>query len=133
MANVAQVGEVYKCNICGNIVEILFVGGGELVCCGKPMEKMAEKDQDEGREKHLPVIEETKTGVKISVGSVPHPMEEEHYIMWIEIWGKDNNRLARKYLKPGEKPEVEFNRKSSEISNAREMCNVHGVWGKSQE
>ena len=130
MANVSKLGEVYKCSICGNIVEVLFVGGGELVCCGKAMEKMAEKDSDEGKEKHLPVIEETKTGVKISIGSIPHPMEAEHYIMWIEIWGKDGNRMTRKFLKPGDKPEAEFNRKMTEVAYAREMCNVHGVWKK---
>lgn len=129
MANVKEVGEVYKCNICGNIVEVLFVGGGELVCCAEPMEKMIEKNSDEGIEKHLPVIEETKNGVKIKIGSIPHPMGEEHYIMWIEIWGKDD-RLARKYLKPGDAPEAEFNRKISEIAFARELCNVHGLWKK---
>jgi len=130
MSNVTQVGEVYKCNVCGNIVEVLFAGGGELVCCGKPMEKFDEKKSDEGQEKHLPVIEETKKGVKISVGSIPHPMESEHYIMWIEIWGKDGNRMARKYLKPGNKPEAEFNRSISEVAYARELCNVHGLWRK---
>jgi len=128
MPNPKNVGEVYKCSICGNIVEVLFVGGGELVCCGKPMEKMAEKDSDEGQEKHLPVVEETKNGVKISVGSTTHPMEEEHYIMWIEIWGKNNNCLARQYLKPGDKPEAQFNRQKSEIAFVRELCNVHGLW-----
>lgn len=124
-----KIGDVLKCQVCGNIVEVLFVGGGDLSCCGKPMEKMAEKSSDDGREKHLPVIEETENGVKVTVGSIPHPMEESHYIMWIEIRGKDN-RLARKYLKPGDKPVAEFNRQISEISFAREVCNVHGLWKK---
>lgn len=129
MANVQKIGEVHKCEICGNIVEVLFVGGAELVCCGKPMEKLAEKAEDELYEKHLPVVEETSDGVKVLVGSVAHPMEDGHYIMWIEIWGKEN-RLARKYLKPGDKPEAEFNRKKSEIAFVRELCNIHGLWKK---
>ena len=128
MSNV-KIGDVYKCSICGNIVEVLFAGGGELNCCRKPMEKMTEKSSDQGMEKHLPEISETKNGVKIKVGSVPHSMLKEHYIMWIEIWGKEN-RLARKYLKPGDKPEAEFNLQKSEIAFARELCNVHGLWKK---
>ena len=129
MANVKKVNEIYKCNICGNIVEVLTVGGGELVCCGQPMEKLIEKSSEEGMEKHLPVIEETKNGVKVTVGSILHPMLEEHYIMWIEIWGK-NDLILRKYLKPGDSPEAEFDIKMSEIASARELCNVHGLWVK---
>lgn len=130
MANVKKVGDVYKCNVCGNIIEVLFIGEGELVCCGQSMEKLEEKVKEELYEKHLPVIEETKNGVKIKIGSIPHPMIEEHYIMWIEIWGRDNNRLSRKYLKLGDAPEAEFNRKKSEIAFARELCNIHGLWKK---
>jgi len=129
MTHTKKAGEVYKCGICGNIIEVLFVGGGELICCGKLMEILAEKSTEEGMEKHLPVIVETKAGVKISVGSIPHPMEAEHYIMWIEIWGKDN-RIFRKYLKPGEAPEAEFNCRKTEVFFVREICNVHGLWKK---
>jgi len=131
MSNVKMLGEIYKCNICGNIVEVLFVGGGELVCCGQPMEKLSEKVSDEGQEKHLPVINEIKTGVKVFIGSIPHPMEKEHYIMWIEVWCK-NGSIARKYLKAGDAPEAEFNHQKSEILFVREVCNVHGLWKKNK-
>jgi superoxide reductase len=119
--------EVYKCNICGNIVEILFAGGGTLVCCGQPMELMKEKAKDQGFEKHVPVIEKTKTGVKVKVGSVPHPMEAAHYIQWIELIA--DGAVHRKFLKPGEKPEAEFCICTQpKKMSAREYCNVHGLW-----
>lgn len=129
MSIVNKIGEIYKCGTCGNIVEVLSAGGGELVCCGQPMEKLIEKTSEEGMEKHLPVIEETKNGVKVKVGSISHPMLEKHYIMWIEICDKDN-RVSRKYLKPGDAPEAEFNIKMPEVLSARELCNVHGLWIK---
>ncbi len=119
--------QIYKCNVCGNIVEVLHVGVGELVCCGQPMELLKEKIQEEGNEKHVPVIEpiEGDKRVRIRVGSVPHPMEEKHYIEWIEIITPD--RVLRKYLKPGEKPEKEFTIRAGTFT-AREFCNVHGMW-----
>jgi superoxide reductase len=117
--------EVYKCEVCGNIVEVLHEGAGELVCCGQPMKLQAEKEKDEGNEKHVPVIEKTGTGYKVKVGSVPHPMEEKHYIEWIELVA--DGKIYRQYLKPGEKPEAEFCIDASEVS-AREYCNVHGHW-----
>ncbi len=117
--------EVYKCNICGNVVEVLYVGGGELVCCGKPMELLKEKNQDEGQEKHVPVIEKTETGIKVKVGSIPHPMEEKHYITWIEAIA--DGKSYRKFLKPGDKPEAEFEIKADNVT-AREYCSVHGLW-----
>ncbi|NIP40037.1 MAG: desulfoferrodoxin [Candidatus Aenigmarchaeota archaeon] len=120
-----NVNEVYKCNVCGNVVEVLHAGVGELVCCGQPMELLKEKTEDEGKEKHVPVIEKTETGVKVKVGSVPHPMEENHYIEWIEIIG--DGRVYRKFLKPGENPEAEFEVTAAKIE-AREFCNVHGLW-----
>ncbi len=120
-----EIREVYKCEICGNIVEVLHAGVGQLVCCGQPMKLLEEKTEDEGREKHVPVIEKTEDGVKVKVGSVPHPMEEKHYIEWIEVIADGD--VHRKWLKPGEKPGAEFCIQSDNIS-ARELCNVHGLW-----
>lgn len=119
------VNQVYKCNVCGNIVEVLHAGGGQLVCCGQPMELLAEKTKDEGLEKHVPVIEKTDCGVRVKIGSVPHPMEEKHYIEWIEVVA--DGEVLRKFLKPGQKPEAEFCTKEAKIE-AREYCNVHGLW-----
>jgi len=120
-----QIKQIYKCSICGNIVEVLYAGGGTLVCCGKPMELLVEKTQDQGMEKHVPVIEKTEDGVKVKVGSVEHPMEENHYIQWIELIA--DGISFRKFLKPGEKPEAEFKVKAENLE-AREHCNLHGLW-----
>ena len=117
--------QIYKCNVCGNIVEVLDTGTGELVCCGKPMEMFQEKNQEEGLEKHLPVIEKTENGVLVKVGSTAHPMEQEHYIEWIEIIA--DGKYCRKFLVPGDKPEVEFEVKAENIQ-ARAYCNIHGLW-----
>ena len=119
-----QRNQIYKCNICGNIVEVLHAGVGELVCCGQPMELLKEKAQEEGNEKHIPVIEKTEKGIKVKVSSVAHPMEEKHYIEWIEVIS--DGKIYRQFLKPGDAPEAEF-----EVSGkvtAREFCNVHGLW-----
>lgn len=121
-----QKGQIYKCNICGNTVEVLYAGGGQLVCCGQPMELLVEKNQDQGLEKHVPVIEETENGVKIKVGSIPHPMEEAHFIQWIELI--TNNGAEKRFLNPGEKPEAEFSSDKEEILMVREYCNIHGLW-----
>jgi superoxide reductase len=121
----AKLKEVYKCNICGNIVEVVHTGTGELVCCGQPMELLTEKFQDAGNEKHVPVIEKTPTGVKVKVGSIPHPMEEKHYIEWIEL--HVDEVVYRKFLKPAEKPEAEFCVTAKKLS-ARDYCNIHGLW-----
>jgi len=120
-----QEKQIYKCNICGNIVEVLHPGAGQLVCCGQPMELLKEKTEDVGQEKHVPVIEKTKVGVKVKVGSVPHPMEEKHYIEWIEIIA--DGRSYRQFLKPGDSPEAEFEISAKNIK-AREYCNIHGLW-----
>ena len=120
--------QIYRCNICGNMVEVLHAGKGQLVCCGKPMELLTEKTTDVGLEKHVPVIEKTTTGFKVKVGSVPHPMEEKHYIEWIELIA--DGKVYRKFLNPGEKPEVEFKLKAEKVW-AREYCNVHGLWKSS--
>jgi len=128
-----ELKQIYKCNICGNIVEVLHPGAGELVCCGKPMELISAKDKEEGTEKHLPVIEELpanacqgKDGFRIKVGQTEHPMEENHYIEWIEINTADG-KSGKKFLKPGDKPEAEFYTRK-EIASAREYCNIHGMW-----
>jgi len=118
-------GQIYKCNVCGNIVEVLIVGGGDLVCCSQQMELLTEKTEDEGNEKHVPVIEKTVEGVKVKVGDVAHPMQEEHYIQWIEV-GVDGGTY-RKYLEPGMEPEATFDSVKAEVT-AREYCNVHGLW-----
>ncbi|MBS4015675.1 MAG: desulfoferrodoxin [Candidatus Latescibacteria bacterium] len=119
------ISQVYKCKICGNIVEVLHTGIGTLVCCGQPMELLPEKNSDVGLEKHVPVIEKTAHGVKVKVGSVPHPMEEKHFIEWIQIIA--DGKYCRKFLKPGDAPEAEFEIQAENIS-AREFCNVHGLW-----
>lgn len=120
--------QIYRCNICGNMVEVLHLGTGKLTCCGQPMQLLEEKIEDLGPEKHIPVIEETENGVKVKVGSVLHPMEENHCIEWIELVTDDE--VYRKILKPGEKPEVEFNIKPENINEiqAREYCSVHSLW-----
>ena len=117
--------QVYKCNVCGNIIEVLHAGGGELVCCGQPMDLLQEKTADATVEKHVPVIETIDSGVKVKVGGVPHPMEEKHYIEWVEILA--DGSVYRKFLVPGDKPEVEFKIAAKEII-AREYCSVHGLW-----
>jgi len=121
----AELKQVYRCNICGNIVEVLHAGSGQLVCCGQPMELLTEKTEDVGKEKHVPVVEMTADGFKVKVGSIEHPMEENHYIEWIELIADD--KVYRRFLKPGKKPEAEFKVKAEQIQ-AREYCNVHGLW-----
>ena len=117
--------QVYKCEVCGNIVEVLHAGGGELVCCGQPMDLMEEKTEDEGQEKHVPVIEKVDGGYKVKVGSVEHPMEDEHHIQWIELLV--DGKACRKYLSPGDKPEAEFMVEAEEVE-VREYCTLHGLW-----
>ncbi len=117
--------QIYKCEVCGNIIEVLHGGEGDLVCCGENMQLFDEKSVDEGKEKHVPVIEATDGGVKVKVGSNPHPMEEKHYIEWIEIIDGDNS--CRHYLKPGETPETVFKGSNPGVT-AREYCSIHGLW-----
>ena len=117
--------EVYKCDVCGNIVEVLHGGGGELVCCGQPMNLLKENTVDAAKEKHVPVIEKLAEGVKVKVGEVPHPMEAKHYIEWIEIIV--DGKAHRQFLNPGEAPEAVFQIKAQKVT-AREYCNLHGLW-----
>lgn len=125
MTQVKNKGEIYKCNICGNIVEVVHAGGGELVCCGEPMNLMEEKTEDELQEKHVPVVEKTDNGYKVKIGEVEHPMEEEHYIEWIELIA--DGRSYKKYLNPGDSPQAEFCVDAENVT-VREYCNVHGLW-----
>jgi len=119
--------EVYRCNICGNIVEVVHEGIGELVCCGEPMELLEEKVEEEGMEKHLPVVEEVDEGVKVKVGEKEHPMEEKHYIEWIEVLTEDG--AYRVFLEPGDKPEVVFDLNQDKIT-AVESTAVFTDYGK---
>jgi len=121
-----QQKQIYKCAVCGNIVEVLHAGVGQLVCCGQPMNLLAPKTQDQGQEKHLPVFERTQEEIRIKVGAITHPMEESHFIEWIEINTVDG-KSEKKFLKPGEKPEAIFQIKS-EIESIRAYCNIHGLW-----
>jgi superoxide reductase len=118
-------GQVYKCNVCGNIVEVLDIGEGELVCCDEPMQIQAENTVDAAREKHVPVIEKIDDGVKVKVGSVAHPMEDAHWIEWIEVIA--DGKSCRQVLKPGQAPEAVFGITAEKIV-AREYCNLHGLW-----
>jgi superoxide reductase len=118
-------GQVYKCEVCGNIVELLHTGAGTLVCCNQSMKLLDEKTADFATEKHVPVIEKISGGWKVTVGSTLHPMEAQHYIEWIELLCED--RVCRKYLKPGDAPSAEFFTPADSVS-AREYCNVHGLW-----
>ena len=117
--------QIYKCEVCGNIVEMLHAGAGELVCCGQPMKLFRENTVDAAKEKHVPVIEKTAAGIKVKVGSVAHPMEEKHYIEWIEVIA--DGKAYRKFLNPGEAPEATFELKAEKVT-AREYCNLHGLW-----
>ena len=117
--------EVYKCEVCGNIVEVVHGGDGELVCCGQSMKLQTENTVDAAKEKHVPVIEKVAGGVMVKVGSVAHPMEEKHSIEWIEIIA--DGKAYRQFLNPGEKPEATFQIKAEKI-RARAYCNLHGLW-----
>ncbi|MFH1010105.1 MAG: desulfoferrodoxin [bacterium] len=117
--------QIYKCEICGDMVEVLHPGAGTLVCCGKPMTLQVENTVDASKEKHVPVIEKTTAGIKVKIGSAPHPMEAKHYIEWIELIA--DGKSYRQFLNPGDVPEATFNIVAQKIS-AREYCNIHGLW-----
>jgi len=117
--------QVYKCEICGDMVEVLHEGAGTLVCCGKPMTLQVENTVDASKEKHVPVVERIPGGFKVKIGSVPHPMEAKHYIEWIEVIA--DGKTYRQFLNPGDAPEATFNIAAQQIE-AREYCNIHGLW-----
>ena len=116
---------IYKCELCGNIVEVLHGGKGELVCCGQPMKQFKENTVDAAKEKHVPVVEKTPDGFKVTVGSVAHPMEDKHYIQWIEVIA--DGKAYRQFLNPGQTPEAVFKIDAQAVT-AREYCNLHGLW-----
>lgn len=121
----AELHQVYKCGLCGNIIEVIHAGAGvNLVCCGQAMLHMKENSIDASKEKHVPVVEKGAT-LKVKVGSIPHPMEDKHYIEWVEVIA--DGRSYKKFLKPGEKPEAEFNIKADDAV-VRAYCNIHGLW-----
>lgn len=117
--------QVYQCSICGNITEVVHESKGTLSCCGKPMDLLEENTIDAAVEKHIPVIEKTDGGYKVTVGEVDHPMIDKHYIEWIEILA--GNQVLRKHLKPGEAPEAIFQTDATDVI-ARGYCNLHGLW-----
>ena len=117
--------QVYKCDVCGNIVEVMHSGKGELTCCGQPMKLFTENTVDAAKEKHVPVLEKTADGFKVKVGSVAHPMEEKHWIEWVELIV--DGKVYRQFLKPGQPPEATFCIKADKVT-AREYCNLHGLW-----
>jgi len=116
---------IYKCEVCGNIVEVLHGGKGDLVCCGQSMRMVRENTVDASKEKHVPMIEKVTGGFKVKVGSVAHPMEEKHYIEWIELIA--DGKVYRQFLNPGNPPEALFTIDAGQVT-AREYCNLHGLW-----
>lgn len=120
-----KLNQIYQCGVCGNMVEVVRDGVGELVCCNQPMNLLEEHTEDQGFEKHVPVVERDGDGIKVKVGSVPHPMEDKHFIQWIEIIA--DGIIYRKHLKPTDKPEAEFEIDAENIV-VREFCNLHGLW-----
>lgn len=117
--------EVYKCAVCGNIVEVLHGGVGTLVCCNQDMKLMVEGEVDAATEKHVPVMAQGSGEVTVKVGEVPHPMGEDHYIEWIEVLA--DGVVYRKFLKPNDAPEAVFKIEAKNLT-AREYCNLHGLW-----
>lgn len=120
--------EIYKCNICGNIVEVMHEGEGTLVCCGEEMKLMSEQKGDPLSERHMPILEENGMEKTIRVGFEPHPMSDEHRVEFIEVISKDKKWVKRKYLDAGDEPEMKFKCDCKEGIDARELCNIHGLW-----
>jgi len=126
--------ELYKCHVCGNVIEVLVSGIGELVCCGEPMERLEAKTQDsEFGEKHVPVITQIEHGgAEIKVGSILHPMEEKHYIQFIQTISHDKTFMQTKFLSPDNQPLMKVSN-IGDVETARELCNIHGVWSAKSE
>lgn len=128
-----ELKQIYKCAVCGNIVEVIHTGAGELVCCGQAMAQQEENTVDAAQEKHVPVIEKKEDGITVRIGEVAHPMDEDHYIEWIEL--VSDNGITRKYLKPGEAAELSCDCEGecsccggAGTVKARAYCNIHGLW-----
>lgn len=128
----AEKMNLYKCDICGNIVEVVIDGAGTLVCCGEDMKLLTPNTEDGAAEKHVPVVEHLNTSHVIKVGSMPHPMEKEHYIQFIEVISNDNRYVKRKYLYPNEEPEMIIKCLEQDDFEAREYCNVHGLYSNKE-
>jgi superoxide reductase len=118
--------DVFKCDGCGSMVEVLNAASCDPVCCGQPMQRLVENTVDAAKEKHIPVLEKTDSGYKVSVGSITHPMEEKHHIQWIELLA--DGVSYRKFLKPGEAPQALFTLPAAVAVYAREYCSLHGLW-----
>ena len=119
---------LYRCNICGNIVEVVIDGAGSLICCGEDMELLKSKSSDGAYEKHVPIVEHIGSSHVVKVGSVPHPMTEDHYIQFIEAMSKDGRYVKRKYLHPNEEPEMVIKCLEKDDFKTREYCNIHGLY-----
>lgn len=117
--------QVFKCELCGNMVESIHAGPGELVCCGQAMKLFEENSVDAAVEKHVPVVEKIEGGYKVKVGDVAHPMGEDHYIEWIELIA--GGKAYREFLEPGAVPEATFLVNANEVT-VRAYCNLHGLW-----
>jgi superoxide reductase len=117
--------QIYKCSLCGNIVEVVHVGGGTLVCCGEEMDLLTENTTDAAKEKHVPVVAKVDGGYKVTVGSVAHPMEDKHLIQWVQLIA--DGKAYRQYLASGASPEAVFPVEAKQVT-AREYCNLHGLW-----
>jgi len=122
-----ELNQIYKCNLCDNIVEVIHPGQGELNCCGQAMTLLKENSTDAATEKHVPVINKTESSILVKIGSVLHPMGEDHYIEFIELIA--DGKIYRKYLKPGDQPVAAFQIAANEVK-ARAYCNLHGLWMK---
>ena len=122
-----NIHEIYKCTLCGNMVEVIHAAQGELVCCGKAMKKLVAGEMDGAAEKHVPVLEKIEGGYRVQVGEVLHPSLPEHFIEFIELICQDCGSVQRHYLKPGDKPQAMFKTDSAHVI-AREYCNLHGLW-----
>lgn len=118
--------DVYECEVCGQIVEVLREGKGTLVCCDQPMKLLEANTVDAAVEKHVPVVEKAEGGIKVKVGSVPHPMESEHWIEWVQVI--NDGTSYRSFLNPGDEPEAFFGIEPAGDMIAREHCSLHGLW-----
>jgi len=117
--------EIYKCEVCGNMIEMIHGGVGQLVCCNEPMKQFTENTVDAAKEKHVPVVEKIDNNYRVAVGSVAHPMEEKHYIEWIELIA--DGKAYRQFLNPGDEPKTTFTTNATNVT-IREYCNLHGLW-----
>ncbi len=124
-----QYGDYYHCKVCGHVVCILKPGSPTLVCCEQPMMRLEAKESDEGKEKHIPVVVPQGNNTMVKLGSIPHPMSEEHYFCFIDI-AKKNNQHVRARLNPGDEPQALFQVNVMDVDTVYAYCNIHGLWKK---